>query len=201
MHVGGLPRPSSYTPGVFTAIQAELAAHSGRMYTTTTLVNHQKKKRSLHQGTNTGYFLLVWPQHLHREGKKLTAASTRTPFYLAAKDQKDRVRCARAMLRCLRGGDINQCIFLDETTMEENPHPKSGNVCMHARMAGGGMVQLLICSARPAGIKSIHKSMHALRYPPPLPMQASGVALHIFTSGGSRRSPLAGIPPRSAGGC
>ena len=201
MHVGGSPRPSSYTPGVFAAIQAEVAAHSGHMYTTTTLVHHLKKKRSLHQGANAGSFLLVWHQHLHREGKKLTAASTRTPFYLTAKDQKDRVRCAHAMLRCLRGGDINRCIFVDETTMEENPHPKSGNVCMHGRMAGGGAVQLLKYSDRLAGIQSIQKCMHALRYPPPVPMQASGVALHIFTSGGSRRSPLAGIRPRSAGGC
>jgi hypothetical protein len=117
-------RPRSYTPGVFAAVQAELAAHSGRMYTAPTLVNHLKKKRILHQGANADSFLRVWHKHLHREGKKLTAASTSTRFYLTAEDQKDRVRFARAMLRCLRGGDISQCIFVDETTLEENPHPK-----------------------------------------------------------------------------
>jgi hypothetical protein len=41
-------------------------------------------------------------------------------------DAKERVKYAQEMQMLLQDGDVQQCIFMDEATLEGNPHPTSG---------------------------------------------------------------------------
>lgn len=121
-----LGRPCLYTDKIMQDVEAVFAENPQMRTTSTTLVPFLVEHGILHQGANKAVFMHAWHQYRHRQHKRLTATSTSTRFFLKPQDKSDRVQYAKKMLELLNHRDAWWAIFMDETTLEENPHPKSG---------------------------------------------------------------------------
>lgn len=69
--------------------------------------------------------------HLHNYvkslGYKVTVNNTKTIFFLSAADIVKRVKFAAELLPELGPEALDMVIFIDETTLEESPHPKGAH--------------------------------------------------------------------------
>lgn len=119
-------RPLSYTPARLDQLEELLRQDPCKEHTAASLVALAIRKGILHTGANKKVAMRAWEKHLMKHGKRLTASSTSTRFLLTVDDAKERVKFAEAMLGLLGEEGARQCIFVDETVLEENPHPKSG---------------------------------------------------------------------------
>jgi len=73
--------------------------------------------------------------HVRGMGHVLIVDSTKTTFFLTATDVVSRVKFAHSMAEELRRHPADMVIYVDETTVEESPHPK-GEV--HVWIGGRG---------------------------------------------------------------
>ena len=81
-------------------------------------------------------FMTAWKERVKEQGHFLNTESTRSLFLICKKDAPTRVRFARDMLELLEDPDaIDRLVFVDETTIEQSPHPKSGMYTVHAHSA------------------------------------------------------------------
>ena len=119
-------RPSYYTPQLLQAAERVLHEDDSKLYTAATFTAMLIHRGILQEGANKRAFMRAWSRYLRKQGKQLTGSSTETSFLLTMDDAKERVKYAQDMLQLLKDGDVQRCIFLDESTLEENPHPKSG---------------------------------------------------------------------------
>lgn len=67
-------------------------------------------------------------RRLRAQGTTLITGSTGSRFLLTKADANKRVAFAKEMLPLLRSDprSVFVCLFVDETTLEQSPHPKSG---------------------------------------------------------------------------
>ena len=124
-------RPPIYTPQLFAAVEEVLKEDESTLYNSATLAEMLIHRGILHQGANKRAFMRAWEKYLRQHGRRLVPASTSTRFFLTPNDARERVKFAEEMLTLLADGEVSKCIFEDETTLEENPHPKSG-LCKYA---------------------------------------------------------------------
>lgn len=79
----------------------------------------------LWKGSDIKHFLLSLKAYVHKLGHKLNTRSESSTFFLASSDFKLRVDFAKELIEDSNNPDcLRYWIFVDETTVEESPHPK-----------------------------------------------------------------------------
>jgi hypothetical protein len=81
-------------------------------------------------------------RHVRAMGHILIVDSTKTTFFLTATDVVSRVKFAHLMVEELRSHPADMVIYVDETTLEESPHPK-GEVNVWICQRGHGLIVLV----------------------------------------------------------
>ena len=119
-------RPPRYTAQLLDWATKELVEDVTTLYTPQSFVNRLIGLRVLQAPVSVPAFISAWRSRLAEIGYKLVTGSTGTRFFIASKDLELREKFATDMLRLLKHVSLMDCIFVDETTLEECPHPKSG---------------------------------------------------------------------------
>jgi hypothetical protein len=107
----------------------EVLVEGQQAYTTKSLVAKLIQDGKLGPPVNPQKFLAAFRRYLQRKGTPLTVNSTGTKFLLTEGDKKLRIKFAQQMLTLLKmhsKDGVLKCVFVDETTLEESPHPKAG---------------------------------------------------------------------------
>lgn len=136
---GGLQdRPRSGCPPVYTAdvldaatewlVKDECTAHTAATFTAIL-----KEQGVLHASAKPARFMERWAAHLKTTGFHLVPCCTTTKFLIPASDKPQRLAFAMRMLQLLKRGSLKGCMWADETTIEQDPHPKSGMQPPNAR--------------------------------------------------------------------
>ena len=79
-------------------------------------------------------FLMRLTEYVMGQGHRLIKNSTKTIFFISLRDIHDRREYSLSMLQHLDEFPLDMLIFIDETTLEESPHPKGVVSC--ARVSG-----------------------------------------------------------------
>jgi hypothetical protein len=117
-------RPMLYTKSVLETAMATLTSHKGTMSGPEL---HRKviEQGVLHPSSHRQRFLLRFSEHVKEEGHQLIANCTKTQFYISKNDEQLRLRYAEELRTLLSQSlTLNQLWFIDEVTLEEEPHPK-----------------------------------------------------------------------------
>jgi hypothetical protein len=79
----------------------------------------------LWEGSDIKQFLSTLKAYVHQLGHKLNTHSGASTFFLASSDFMMRVKFAKEVMNDAEDPEcLKYCIFVDETTVEESPHPK-----------------------------------------------------------------------------
>lgn len=129
-------RPRTYNAELLDKATEVFLEHDGVLYTATEFAALLEKHQILHRPYKVAAFMRRWKEHLKSQGHTLRPRYTGTMFLICKEDQPKRVAFATKLLQLLKERGINSCVFVDETTIEQSPHPKSGRPCLrsHAGM-------------------------------------------------------------------
>jgi transposase len=117
-------RPAVYTESVMKSAMAVLTTNKGTM-NGPELHQQVMQKGILHSTSNRQRFLSSLRQHVRNEGHQLLANCTKTVFYISKEDEQERLTYATHLHSLLNISlSLNQLWFIDEVTIEEDPHPK-----------------------------------------------------------------------------
>jgi len=119
-------RPPRYTDQLLDWATDELVADVTTLHTPSSFTNRLIAIGVLQAPVKVQAFISAWRSRLAEKGYKLVTGSTGTKFFIASSDLPLRVQYANDMLRLLKETNLMDWIFVDETTLEECPHPKSG---------------------------------------------------------------------------
>jgi hypothetical protein len=117
-------RPAVYTQSVMETAVSTLTSHKGTMSGPEL---HQKviQQGILHPSSDRQRFLSSLRQHVRQQGHQLVANCTKTLFYISKEDEQERLAYAKKLHDRLNLDLIlNHLWFIDEVTIEEEPHPK-----------------------------------------------------------------------------
>lgn len=118
-------RPAVYQEATLEGAQDFLITFDKGYLTGTQLHQLLVEKGMIHSSANVNVFMRHLRKHVESQGQKLIANSVKTTFFISNSDAADRVAYARTMMEQLRSSkSLEQFIFVDETTLEESPHPK-----------------------------------------------------------------------------
>jgi hypothetical protein len=127
-------KPRKYTPRVLDAVTAHLRENKHKIYSLAGLVAELKHLGKLHPGAKTSRFGHAYGQHLAEHGMTLRTRDKRTKFHITPKRAQERLAFAHMMLNTAKrvGAAMwKMLVFTDETTYEEEPHPKAGALAQH----------------------------------------------------------------------
>jgi len=117
-------RPLVYTDSAMESAMTALVSHRGVM-NGPELHQQMIEKGTVHPSADRQRFLSRLRQHVRMKGHQLIANCTKTLFYLSDKDEMDRLAFAEEMRERLRTStSLKNIWWIDETTIEEDPHPK-----------------------------------------------------------------------------
>ena len=117
-------RPLTYTSAVMDAAYHALVEWDEGFPTGTDLMSKLVDQGVLERSVDVDLLLQHLKAHVKEKGHILIVDSTKTTFFLTAQDVVDRVKFASMMLGKLQTQESDMIIFVDETTVEESPHPK-----------------------------------------------------------------------------
>jgi hypothetical protein len=81
----------------------------------------------LHSSSDDKSFMKRLREFITSQGQRLITNSVQTTFYITRTDVADRKRYAEMMTELLKTTGLDSLVFVDETTLEEQPHPKGSN--------------------------------------------------------------------------
>lgn len=117
-------RPIVYTPDKMDIAFQLLVDNDEGSMTGQDLMGKLVDQGVLPHNADVDTFLHHFRQHVEANGHKLILNSTKTIFYIAVNDVVQRVHYAQHMMDALKTQPLDMIIFVDETTLEESPHPK-----------------------------------------------------------------------------
>ena len=124
--------PRVYTSDMLDAATEWLVKDECTAHTAATFTALLKEQGVLHANAKPARFMERWAAHLKTKGFHLIPCCTTSKFLIPASDKPKRLEFAQRMLKLLEDGSLKGCMWADETTIEQDPHPKSG---MHALIA------------------------------------------------------------------
>lgn len=123
-------RPRTFPAVVLEAACCMLVENPFKFMTGKQLLSRLKEEGYVDQGASDRTFVPRLREYVLKQGHKLITNSTKTIFYITVNDAKAREQYARDMLEELQlEGRLRMMIFVDETQLEESPHPKGKMVC------------------------------------------------------------------------
>lgn len=121
-------RPATYTEAMMEQAFDMLINYDEGYLTGTDLWRKLKEADVLHQESSIDPFMKCFHAYVKHKGLKLITNSMKTIFLLTKDDVRDRYSYAAQLLPRMTSAQLEMVIFVDETTMEECPHPK-GKLC------------------------------------------------------------------------
>jgi hypothetical protein len=157
-------RPPLYTKGLMRRAVQILVENEDELLTGTMLLEIMIRLGLVGQHADVDTFMSHLRTYVRAIGHKFVVNSTSTIFMLTADDVVKRVQFAVGEQEKLEGQSLDMAIFVDETTLEETPHPKGKLVCSsRGSCLGitpcGDMVQL--CPHNMAGMSKRLVKPHA----------------------------------------
>lgn len=125
-------RPAKYTEAKMQQAADYLTAHDRDLFNGQRLMDRMQAEQIMHGPVTRGLFLQHLKDHLKQQGHPLQVNSTKTVFYLSDKDHKTRLTFAQSLEANSSARPWDMAIFVDETTKERTPHPKSEATCSPA---------------------------------------------------------------------
>lgn len=122
-------RPVKYNAEVCERALQLLEQHAHEQLNLTELLGLLEAEGAVASPTDVDNFSSHLRQHVHEEGGHINTTSTTTIFFLAAADFGKRLSFSTFWRQQLISTSLDCIVFIDETTVEEAPHPKGG----HAR--------------------------------------------------------------------
>jgi hypothetical protein len=117
-------RPLSYTDEVLEEACRILADKEQCFLTGTTLMKVLVERGIWPKEVNVDLLLKHLKEYCRRTSRVLVVNSTKALFFLKDADAVARVSYATSLLQELEDQQLDNVIFVDETTHEESPHPK-----------------------------------------------------------------------------
>jgi len=117
-------RPPEYSVPAMEEALRLLKAHEDDLLTMKDLHRLLVSKGILKERSTTKTFSQHFKSCVASLGHRLTVNSTSTLPFLRATDKPERVKYCKAMLAVLKYRPLEDFWFVDETTVEESPHPK-----------------------------------------------------------------------------
>jgi hypothetical protein len=120
------PKPTKYTPQVMQRVYNVLTDKKAPRLTGRKLMKKSKEEGTLHQTAERKAFMKRLHATVRSKGHRLSTNSTENTFYITKKDEGDRMKYSHHLLNLLQQSPdvLSGLIFVDETTLEEAPHPK-----------------------------------------------------------------------------
>lgn len=193
--------PLKYTPEVCQLAIQILEEHDGEQLTLTRLLELLVDAGVVQPPTDRDNFSRHLRAYVHTQGRYIDTTSIHTIFLLARTDCMPRVDFSTAAQELLKDRQLEDIVFVDETTWEEAPHPKgTRRTTRRAAFKGRGQASSYCCApaTRPhvPEVPSLHMAWHrplriltsAARCPPTTPLACfraahPGVVPHIQVSG------------------
>ena len=117
--------PTKFTDEVMAAALQHLVDSAESAYTTTELVRELEQAGRLAAPTDNHNFLVRFKEYVARQDLTLMVGDTSTIFRITEESALERCNVAQALLELApTGAELQQFVFVDETTFEESPHPK-----------------------------------------------------------------------------
>jgi hypothetical protein len=117
-------RPPIYSEAVNAAAYRALVEWEEGYPTGPTLMAKLVDDGVIKKAVDVDIMLQHLKQYVKGLGHILIVDSTKTTFFLTAGDVVVRVKFAHKMIAALQGRTVDMIIYVDETTLEESPHPK-----------------------------------------------------------------------------
>jgi hypothetical protein len=117
-------RPRKFNEDVCAMALKLLEKHDGQQLTLIGLLSLLVDEGYLDAGANRDAFSRRLRQHVKEQGMYMNTTSTSTVFLLAEQDKAERVKFCKDALQLLNTTSLDDIVFVDETTVEECPHPK-----------------------------------------------------------------------------
>lgn len=117
-------RPQRYSEALMRQAVKILVESKGKLLTGHKLLDIMIARHLTEANADVGHFMRQFRAYVTSIGHKLVVNSTRTIFLLTAEDVSLRVMFAQRMLSMLANQPPKMLIFVDETILEEAPHPK-----------------------------------------------------------------------------
>jgi hypothetical protein len=117
-------RPTSYTLEMMQEALHFLINYEEGYLAGTDLWQKLVDRGTLHDTSCVDRFMYHFRAYVESKGMKLITNSTKTVFLLTHQDVKERLRYAQQLLPIMNPRQLDMVIFVDETTLEESPHPK-----------------------------------------------------------------------------
>jgi hypothetical protein len=135
-------RPTDYGPEVMSKAYDTLADYEEGFLTGWELLRMLTVQGAVRETADHDNFMRHFRDYVKSRGHILIVNSTKTIFFLTISDVVDRVKFANKLKLQMTDEQERMVIFVDETTLEKDPHPKgevckaaSWCICMHACMA------------------------------------------------------------------
>jgi hypothetical protein len=133
-------RPVTYHPAILEAACNFLVTHQESFLNGSQLRQKLVQEGILHASSKRDIFMQHLRECVMSRGHRLITNSVKTTFFISRSDSAVRLEYAHAMLEMLRNTkSIDNLIFIDETTLEESPHPK-GEWIEWCGMERGGQI-------------------------------------------------------------
>jgi hypothetical protein len=117
--------PTKFTDAVLAAALQHLLDSAESAFTTSDLVCDLEQAGLLAPPTDNHNFLVRFREYAARQGLTLMVGDTSTIFRITEESALERYNVAQALLKLApTDAELQQFVFVDETTFEESPHPK-----------------------------------------------------------------------------
>jgi hypothetical protein len=117
-------RPVKFTADVCAHAVELLAEHDGEFLTLRMLLSLLVEEDWVDSKAHVDTFSKHLRKYVRAQGMHINTTCTSTVFLLAQQGWQPRVKFCREALALLERTPLDQIIFVDETTVEECPHPK-----------------------------------------------------------------------------
>ena len=127
-------RPVKYTEEIMQIAVVELIHTQPERLTGTELHAQLIEDKVLWEASDVDRFMLHLKEHVTKLGYTLLTNHSKTLFFLNKQDRIERLQHCRDYEHNLTGDQLDMCVFTDEVTLEECPHPKGVCVLHHPAM-------------------------------------------------------------------
>jgi hypothetical protein len=117
--------PTKFTNAVMAAALQHLVDSAESAFTTADLVHDLEQAGWLAAPTDNHNFLVRFKEYVAAQGLTLMVGDTSTIFRITEESALERYNVAQTLLQLAStDAELQQFVFVDETTFEESPHPK-----------------------------------------------------------------------------
>ncbi len=124
-------RPTAFGPEVMSKAYDTLVDYDEGFLTGGELLRKLTVQGVVRETVDQDNFMRHFREYVKSRGHILIVNSTKTLFFLTINDVVDRVKFATRLVPQITEEQERMCIFVDETTLEKDPHPK-GEMCKAA---------------------------------------------------------------------